>query len=245
MGVLQPCSISPSPGQPCRVPARWSCWWARARSPRGLWAAGRRGDRRRDRPGAGGGRVQGRQGQDLHHPGARRRPVARGRRSAWARPPDLDAAGAARKPAARAVVAGRARRGGRDRRRTLQPAQAARGGAGRHAARLSVRPLPHQGEAGGQAALAKLTVLHRRSRAAAKSAWEPLAGIAKGVFLTRDLVSEPPNVLNPAEMAERCQKLTRTRPEGGGARPEGDDEARVSARCSASRRAASTSRAWW
>ena len=30
----------------------------------------------------------------------------------------------------------------------------------------------------------------------------------KGVFLSRDLVSEPPNVLNPAEMAERCRKLT-------------------------------------
>ena len=25
------------------------------------------------------------------------------------------------------------------------------------------------------------------------------------MFLTRDLVSEPPNVLNPAEMAERCK----------------------------------------
>ena len=27
------------------------------------------------------------------------------------------------------------------------------------------------------------------------------------MFLTRDLVSEPPNVLNPAEMADRCRKL--------------------------------------
>jgi len=42
----------------------------------------------------------------------------------------------------------------------------------------------------------------------AKAAWEPLQGVAKGVFLTRDLVSEPPNVLNPAEMAERCKKLS-------------------------------------
>jgi leucyl aminopeptidase len=41
----------------------------------------------------------------------------------------------------------------------------------------------------------------------AKAAWEPLAGVAKGVFLSRDLVSEPPNVLNPAEMADRCKKL--------------------------------------
>jgi leucyl aminopeptidase len=42
----------------------------------------------------------------------------------------------------------------------------------------------------------------------AKIAWEPLQGIAHGVFLTRDLVSEPPNILNPAEMADRCRKLT-------------------------------------
>ncbi len=39
-------------------------------------------------------------------------------------------------------------------------------------------------------------------------AWEPLDATAKGVFLTRDLVSEPPNVLNPAEMADRCRKLS-------------------------------------
>jgi leucyl aminopeptidase len=41
----------------------------------------------------------------------------------------------------------------------------------------------------------------------AKAAWEPLQGVAKGVFISRDLVSEPPNVLNPAEMADRCKKL--------------------------------------
>ena len=55
--------------------------------------------------------------------------------------------------------------------------------------------------------LAKLTVLtgdvHR-----AKSAWDSLEAVANGVFLTRDLVSEPPNVLNPAELADRCKKLS-------------------------------------
>jgi leucyl aminopeptidase len=54
---------------------------------------------------------------------------------------------------------------------------------------------------------AKLT-LFTGDPARAKSAWEPLEGVAKGVFLSRDLVSEPPNVLNPAEMADRCKKLT-------------------------------------
>jgi leucyl aminopeptidase len=53
---------------------------------------------------------------------------------------------------------------------------------------------------------AKLTLL-TGDPARAKSAWEPLQGVARGVFIARDLVSEPPNVLNPAEMAERCRKL--------------------------------------
>jgi leucyl aminopeptidase len=55
--------------------------------------------------------------------------------------------------------------------------------------------------------LSKLTVLTAEA-AKAKAAWEPMEATARGVFLTRDLVSEPPNVLNPPEMAERCRKLT-------------------------------------
>jgi leucyl aminopeptidase len=55
--------------------------------------------------------------------------------------------------------------------------------------------------------LTKLSVL-TNDAAKARSAWEPNKAVAEGVFLTRDLVSEPPNVLNPAEMAERCKKLT-------------------------------------
>ena len=54
--------------------------------------------------------------------------------------------------------------------------------------------------------LAALT-LHTPDPAAAQSAWDPLRGVARGVFVARDLVSEPPNVLNPAEMANRCRKL--------------------------------------
>ncbi len=55
--------------------------------------------------------------------------------------------------------------------------------------------------------LAKLTLLIAEP-ARGKAAWEPLAAVANGVFLTRDLVSEPANVLNPAEMANRCKKLS-------------------------------------
>ncbi|HET6308158.1 MAG TPA: leucyl aminopeptidase [Rhodopila sp.] len=55
--------------------------------------------------------------------------------------------------------------------------------------------------------LAKLTILSTELPKA-KAAWEPLLATAKGVFLARDLVSEPPNVLHPAEMADRCRKLS-------------------------------------
>jgi leucyl aminopeptidase len=43
----------------------------------------------------------------------------------------------------------------------------------------------------------------------AEAAYASLAAIADGVFLTRDLVSEPANVLFPEEFARRCQELTR------------------------------------
>ena len=56
--------------------------------------------------------------------------------------------------------------------------------------------------------LAQLTIL-TDDPAAAEAAWTPLHAVAEGVFLTRDLVTEPPNVLNPAEMAERCRALTK------------------------------------
>ena len=54
--------------------------------------------------------------------------------------------------------------------------------------------------------LARLTVLGADPEAA-RSRFAPLGKLAEGVFLTRDLVTEPPNVLNPAEFAERCRPL--------------------------------------
>jgi leucyl aminopeptidase len=41
----------------------------------------------------------------------------------------------------------------------------------------------------------------------AKTAFEPLDRVADGVVLTRDLVSEPANVLTPAALAEQCREL--------------------------------------
>jgi leucyl aminopeptidase len=55
--------------------------------------------------------------------------------------------------------------------------------------------------------LSKLSIF-TSDAAKARAAWETNKAVAEGVFVTRDLVSEPPNVLNPAEMAERCKKLT-------------------------------------
>src|ERR1700722_18967519 len=55
--------------------------------------------------------------------------------------------------------------------------------------------------------LTKLSVA-TSDAAKARTAWDRNKAVAEGVFLTRDLVSEPPNVLNPAEMAERCKRLT-------------------------------------
>jgi len=52
---------------------------------------------------------------------------------------------------------------------------------------------------------AALTVLSDSPEAAA--GWPAAAAIAKGAFITRDLVSEPPNVLTPIEMATRIEKL--------------------------------------
>ena len=43
--------------------------------------------------------------------------------------------------------------------------------------------------------------------AGARAAWGPFKAVADGVFMARDLVSEPPNVLHPVEMAERCKAL--------------------------------------
>jgi leucyl aminopeptidase len=43
--------------------------------------------------------------------------------------------------------------------------------------------------------------------AAALKAFEPMAALADAVSFTRDLVSEPPNVLYPAEYAQRVKKL--------------------------------------
>jgi leucyl aminopeptidase len=42
---------------------------------------------------------------------------------------------------------------------------------------------------------------------AAKQAFAPMRAVADGVFLTRELVSEPPNILHPVEFAERCRAL--------------------------------------
>jgi leucyl aminopeptidase len=54
--------------------------------------------------------------------------------------------------------------------------------------------------------LASLTVL-ASDTGAAETAWAPLRALAHGSFVTRDLVSEPANILTPAEFATRIENL--------------------------------------
>jgi leucyl aminopeptidase len=44
---------------------------------------------------------------------------------------------------------------------------------------------------------------------AAKTAFEPLAKLADGIFLTREVVSEPPNVIYPEALAEKVKELSK------------------------------------
>jgi leucyl aminopeptidase len=48
-----------------------------------------------------------------------------------------------------------------------------------------------------------------RDAAAAKKLWTALDAVADGVYLARDLVNEPPNVLYPAEFARRAKALSK------------------------------------
>jgi leucyl aminopeptidase len=54
--------------------------------------------------------------------------------------------------------------------------------------------------------LAKLTVLAEGS-GAAKKAYQPLEKVGDGIFFTRDLVSEPANIIYPETLAEETRKL--------------------------------------
>ncbi len=54
--------------------------------------------------------------------------------------------------------------------------------------------------------LKKLAVLCDDS-AAAKKAFAPLEAVAEGVFFTRDLLSEPANILYPESFAKQCESL--------------------------------------
>jgi leucyl aminopeptidase len=58
--------------------------------------------------------------------------------------------------------------------------------------------------------LPKLTAVTVLAKAPeeAEPAWEKLRAVANGVFFTRDLVSEPANILFPAEMAKRIETLS-------------------------------------
>ncbi len=52
-------------------------------------------------------------------------------------------------------------------------------------------------------------IVEAADAAAAQAAFEPLSALADGVAFTRDLVSEPANILYPAEFARRVKELER------------------------------------
>ena len=51
--------------------------------------------------------------------------------------------------------------------------------------------------------------LRCRASAKAKAAFRARDKVAQGVFMTRDLVTEPPNVIYPETLAKRCRELTK------------------------------------
>ena len=73
--------------------------------------------------------------------------------------------------------------------------------------------------------LEELTILVE-DPAAAKRAFAPLEKIAEAVFFTRDLISEPANVIYPETLAEAARSARKARRRGRGARREADEEAR-------------------
>ncbi|MBV9571294.1 MAG: leucyl aminopeptidase [Alphaproteobacteria bacterium] len=56
--------------------------------------------------------------------------------------------------------------------------------------------------------LSAVTVVTEDAAAARKS-WERMRAVADGVFLARDLVNEPPNVMSPQEFAARARALSK------------------------------------
>jgi leucyl aminopeptidase len=55
----------------------------------------------------------------------------------------------------------------------------------------------------------KSVVVVTSDAAAARKAWPALEAIAEGMFLARDLVNEPPNILSPVEFANRAKNLSK------------------------------------
>ncbi len=52
-------------------------------------------------------------------------------------------------------------------------------------------------------------IIGTEETSAARKAWQRMQAVADGVFLARDLVNEPPNVMSPQEFAARAQGLSK------------------------------------
>ena len=129
--------------------------------------------------------------------------------SARERRPSFDAAGAEGSPrqayqalklsGAHTVWLHAARRGGR---------HGGAGGVRGSPGRLPLRPLPDQGTADDKKpSIKRVRRRLRRSQGGQEGFAGPLGGVAEAVEFTRDLVSEPANILYPEEFAQRVKKL--------------------------------------
>ena len=169
-----------------------------------------------------GGGIQGGEGQDMHDPRAGRGLVARSGR--WSR----QAGGTDRARAERGWGPRRGRgpartcRIRRDRRTAARAG--GRGGARCHAARLSLRQIPHKGKSRGQAEAHEAHVAHRRSGA---------RQVGMGAVARRG-EGRVPGARSGQRAAQRAepggdggslQEAERTRTEGRGAGPSRDEPA--------------------
>lgn len=59
-----------------------------------------------------------------------------------------------------------------------------------------------------RAATVRKVTIGTKDVAGARKLWRELSAVAEGMYLARDLVNEPPNVLFPAEFARRTKKLS-------------------------------------
>ena len=115
----------------------------------------------------------------------------------------------------------------------------------RSAQSLSLRQVQDQAETRAEAVARSPDRGDRRPGRSAERAYQPLDKTAEAVFFTRDLVSEPANVIYPETLAAQAAKLSESRRRGRDPRREQDARARHERLARGRRKAACGRRASW